>query len=284
LGEIPMNAFRAKEGELLQHLRTIQSHPEIHHLMAYVDAAVSLATFIEDRKLTAPRLKTIMACAGTVTPEWREILQRVFRAQVFDKYGSRECADIACECAAHRGLHVYSPNVFVEVVDERGRECSPGQIGRILVTLLTNPSFPMIRYQIGDLGVWSEWPHCECGLPFPKLQSIQGREDDMLLTSDGTLLSSVFIRHFVGVSLNRQLIREWQFEQTALNEYVFRYVPLRREGLEANLTDLRHSFLKALGTAAQIQMCEVAEILPSATGKTLWIVNRLNRGNIAHPR
>ena len=27
------------------------------------------------------------------------------------------------------------------------------------------------------------------------------------MTEDGTLLSSVFVRHFVGVSLNRQIIR-----------------------------------------------------------------------------
>src|SRR2546426_792623 len=43
LGEIPLNAFRAKETELRQHWQTMWSHPEIQHLMAYVDAAVSLA-------------------------------------------------------------------------------------------------------------------------------------------------------------------------------------------------------------------------------------------------
>jgi phenylacetate-CoA ligase len=247
-------------------------------MMAYVDAAVSLATFIEDRGLPCPKLDTIMACAGTVTQEWREILQRVFGAEVFDKYGSRECADIACECAAHAGLHIYSPNVFVEVVDQHGKTCVPGEPGRILVTLLTNLGFPMIRYQIGDMGIWAESAACPCGLPFPRLQSVQGREDDMLTTMDGTLLSSVFIRHFVGVSLNRQLIREWQFEQTARNEFVFRYVPLIREGLEKNLEQLRESFGKALGAEANVQMAEVAEIAPSPTGKTLWIVNRLSRG------
>jgi phenylacetate-CoA ligase len=278
LGEIPLNAFRAKEGELMQHYQTIQSDPSIRHLMAYVDAAVSLATFIQDRNLAKPRLRTIMACAGTVTPEWREILERVFDVEVFDKYGSRECADIACECSAHQGLHVFSPSVFVEVVDEEGHECPPGQTGRILVTLLNNFTFPMIRYEIGDLGVWRKSGSCPCGLAFPRLASIQGRADDMLVTEDGTLLTSVFIRHFVGVSLNRQLIREWQFEQTGPGAFVFRYVPLRSEGLEDNLKQIQITFKKAIGAAARIELQAVAEIPPAPTGKTLWIVNRWKHG------
>ena len=277
LGEVPMNAFRAKETELAQHHRMLQHHPSIHHLMAYVDAAVSLAAFIEDRNLARPRLKTIMACAGTVTQEWRRILERVFSAEVYDKYGSRECADIACECASHTGLHVFSPNVFVEIVDEKGRECPPGQTGRILVTLLNNLSFPMIRYQIGDLGAWAEAGPCPCGLAFPRMQNLQGREDDMLVTEDGTLLTSVFIRHFVGVSLNRQLVREWQFEQIGAGTFIFRYIPLRADGLEDNLKQIQASFRKALGAAVKIELRAVPEIRSAPTGKTLWIVNRWKR-------
>ncbi|MSU22013.1 MAG: phenylacetate--CoA ligase family protein [Pedosphaera sp.] len=277
LGEVSMNSFRAKATELTHHLETIQSHRDIQHMMAYVDASVSLATFIEDRKLPRPKLKTIMACAGTVTQEWREILQRTFDAEVFDKYGSRECADIACECSSHTGLHVYSPNVFVEVVDEAGQPCPPGQMGRLLITLLNNVTFPMIRYHIGDMGIWAEPAACPCKLPFPKLQSLQGRADDMLTTEDGTLLSSVFIRHFVGVSLNRQLISEWQFEQTGRNIFVFRYIPLKKDGLESNLGQLQSSFQTALGKSATIQMQKVAEIPPSPTGKSRWIVNRWNK-------
>jgi uncharacterized protein YqfA (UPF0365 family) len=150
------------------------------------------------------------------------------------------------------------------------------------LSLLTNLSFPMIRYQIGDLGIWAGPGPCSCGLPFPRLQSIQGREDDMLMTADGTFLSSVFIRHFVGVSLNRQLIREWQFEQTARNEFVFRYVALTYEGLEKNLAQLRDSFRMALGVTANVQMWEVTEIPPSPTGKTLWIINRRKQKQGAH--
>ena len=277
-GEIPLNAFRAKEAELRHHLETMHRHPRVRHLMAYVDAAASLAEFIEEHQLPPPRFNTIMACAGTVTPEWRALLERVYHAEVFDKYGSRECAEIASECCAHEGLHVISPNVFVEIVDDDGQPCAPGQPGHVLVTLLNNHTFPMIRYAIGDLAVWEEGViPCTCGLSFPRLRSIQGRADDMLTTESNTLLSSVFVRHFVGVSLNRQLILEWQLEQCAALDFVFRYVAKNQQGLPENLAALESALKTALGRSSIVHFEAVAEIPPSPTGKVRWIINRTRR-------
>ncbi|MBI3307419.1 MAG: hypothetical protein HYZ84_06425 [Candidatus Omnitrophica bacterium] len=275
--EIPLNAFRAREEDLQRHLKVMLAHPEIKHLMSYVDAAASLAIFIRDKNLRVPKFETIMACAGTVTPGYRALLEETFSAEVFDKYGSRDCCDLACECKSHTGLHVYSPQAVIEIVDEQGRECAPGQSGRILVTMLNNRSFPMIRYSIGDLGVWAEPGACACGSPFPRMQSVLGREDDMLSTQDGTLQSSSFVRHFVGVSLNRQLIHEWQFEQTGPKDFIFRYVPLKTEGLEEDLNRLKQSIRLVFGASANIEMCRVNEIPPSASGKIRWIINRCHK-------
>jgi phenylacetate-CoA ligase len=253
------------------------AHPDIRHLMTYVDAAAGLAQFIREHGLPQPKLATIMACAGTVTAEFRQILEETFAAQVFDKYGSRECCDMACECRHHTGLHVCSPAVYLEIVDEAGQPCPPGASGRILVTLLNNLSFPMIRYAVGDLASWATADRCPCGSPFPRIQSLHGREDDMLLTEDGTWLSSVFVRHFVGVSLNRQLIREWQLEQTGPGRFVFRYLALRPDGLPENLARLQESFHLVLGRSAVIEMQPAKEIPPSPTGKVRWIINRCRK-------
>jgi phenylacetate-CoA ligase len=277
LGGVPMNAFRSFEADVQQHYEIMRAHPGIDHMMAYVDAAVILALHIRSRGLPPPRLRSVMACAGTVTTEWRQILQETFQAEVFDKYGSRECCDMACECSAHQGLHVYSPNVYVEIVDASDAPCAPGQTGRLLVTMLNNRQFPMIRYEIGDLAAWTPPGRCSCGLAWPRLQSLQGRQDDMLMTEDGTLITSVFIRHFVGVSHNWQIIREWQLEQTGRRRFIFRYVPAIRSGLHANLEAIRASFRRALGAGIELDMVEVTEIPRSPSGKIRWIINNVPR-------
>jgi len=273
--EVPLNAFRSREADLDQHHAALRARPDIRHLMCYVDAAISLAWHIEERHLDPPKFDTIMACAGTVTPEYRATLERVFAAEVFDKYGSRECCDLACECRDHTGLHVFSPNAFLEIVDDQERPCPPGVAGRILVTLLNNRSFPMIRYEIGDLAAWAEPGACGCGSSFPRIRELLGRQDDLLLTEDGTRLTSVFVRHFVGVSLNRQRIREWQLEQQSPQQVIFRYIPADREGLSENLAALRQSFATVFGTSVAVHFEEVTQIPPSPSGKVRWIINRV---------
>src|SRR5262245_2219523 len=274
LGEVPMNAFRTRDVDLAGHVETMHRRRDVRHLMAWIDAAVSLVGYIGDHGLEPPTVRTIMACSGTVTPQWRRQLAQTFRAEVFDKYGSRECGDLACECAAHQGLHVFSPNAFIEVVDDDGRSCAPGETGRLLVTILTNRGFPLIRYELGDLGVWADPGVCPCGMAFPRLARIDGRTDDMLTTEAGTRVSSVFVRYFVGVSLNHQLIREWQFEETAPGRFIFRYIPMSEVGLADNLEAIAASFRAVLGASADICCERVAEIPSSASGKVRWIINR----------
>jgi phenylacetate-CoA ligase len=169
---------------------------------------------------------------------------------------------------------VYSPNVYVEIVDDQGRNCAPRETGRILITLLTNFAFPLIRYDIGDLGEWAEPASCPCGLSFPRLRCLEGRQDETITTMDGTQLTSVFIRHTVGVSLNRQLVREWRFEQTGRGSYTFTYVPATAEGLDAILRELASVLRKALGSSATIEMRPVVALPIETSGKRRWVINR----------
>lgn len=273
LGEVPLNSFRASRSDMQKHVQTIRSHPGIQHMMAYIDSAAALGSFASEEKIKLP-LKSVMGCAGNVTLQSRNQIRQAFNCSVFDKYGSRECNDIACECHLHQGLHIYSPAVFVEIVDDFGQPIEAGKSGRILVTMLNNYSFPMIRYEIGDVGVQAKGQPCPCGLPFPKLAEIQGRLDDMLYTAEGTVLTSVFVRHMIGVALNNQMISEWQLEQISPKEIVFRYVPTKKNELRNTLDSIQNAFHRALGPEMVVVFAEVPEIPPSATGKHRWIINR----------
>ena len=93
-----------------------------------------------------------MVTAGTLFEPIRQTIESVFQAPVFNRYGSREVGDIACECEAHSGLHVALPTQFVEILRPDGTAAGPGEIGEIVVTSLTNFAMPLIRYRIGIVG------------------------------------------------------------------------------------------------------------------------------------
>jgi phenylacetate-CoA ligase len=270
----PLNAFLMDETRMTDYVRQMQAS-RIRHLMAYVDAAYELARFIERKGIAAPRFESIMACAGTVTEEIRATLTRAFGARVHNKYGSRECADLACECA-HGGFHIYASGVHLEVVDDAGQPVAPGTTGRLLVTLLHARRFPIIRYEIGDLGALSE-ARCPCGSPLPLLARVEGRLSERLTTAAGEYLSPVAIRHLIGVVHNPGSIARFQFIQESADAYTL-LLQMDAGWSGADFDALRAKIdaglRGVLGPGASLAIVRAERIPESASGKFLYIVRR----------
>jgi phenylacetate-CoA ligase len=267
-----LNAFQMDTSRMDLYLETLY-RGSARHLMAYVDAACMLARHGRQSGGALPQLSSIMACAGTLTDDDRALLGESFDATVHNKYGSRECTDMACECA-QGGFHVYAHHVCLEVVDDAGQPVPEGESGHLLVTLLGNHSFPLIRYRIGDVGRLSTSP-CDCGRPFPLLQRVEGRSADFLNATDGTRISPAYVCHLLGVVHNPGTIRRFQLVQTGSDCFQLRLEvePGRQisEIEDAVVKDLR----VVLGQDAIIEVHEVDRIEPTASGKYRYTVNEL---------
>ena len=88
---------------------------------------------------------------------------------------------IADQCPEHEHYHVQAETVLVEVVDASGRPCTPGEVGRVLVTPLFNYAMPLLRYELGDYA--EVGPRCACRRGLPVLTRILGRERNALLVA-----------------------------------------------------------------------------------------------------
>ena len=269
----PLNAFLMDEARMADYAREINGS-SLKHLMAYVDAAEQLARFTEKRGIQMRPLKSVMACAGTVTEESRSIIGRVFGARVHNKYGSRECADMACECAAG-GFHIYHSGVHLEIVDDRDQPVPAGTAGRILVTLLHNRRFPIIRYEIGDVGALKDGV-CPCGSPLPLLERVEGRISVFITSTGGAYVSPVFIRHLIGVVHNSGALEKFQFVQHAAAEYSLAMqmdVSCDEDAFRGTAARIRHDLEKVLGPEARLTVSRVADIPVSDSGKFLYVRN-----------
>jgi phenylacetate-CoA ligase len=69
---------------------------------------------------------------------------------------------------------VPSEAIIVEVVDDQGRPCRDGEIGRVVATPLFNLAGPLIRYEIGD---YAEAGTCECGRALPTLKRVAPKRE-----------------------------------------------------------------------------------------------------------
>jgi phenylacetate-CoA ligase len=164
-------------------------------VIGYANAIYEFARFVQQAGMRLHRPHGVISSAEKLYGYQHELIEAVFQAPVFDRYGCREVMMIAAECHQHRGLHVTADNLYVEVV-QGGRLCAPGERGEILLTDLHNYGMPLIRYKVGDVGSWAEHG-CACGRGLPLLNVVEGRTLDLIRTPGGRVISGEFFPHLL---------------------------------------------------------------------------------------
>jgi len=110
----------------------------------------------------------------------------VFKASVSDFYGQEESVAIAMQCSLGLGYHVQMEMGIVELVPFRAG------MSEIVGTGLHNMVMPFLRYRTGDLTTDGSGP-CPCGRKHPLISAIVGREADLIVTSEGKLVSPLLL-------------------------------------------------------------------------------------------
>lgn len=175
------------------------------YLLSYSANLESLACLIR-QEAPLPQLRAIQSVSTTLTADAKAMIETAFGVPVKNTYSCNEMGYLASPCPTEPGLHVHAENVLLEVLDDAGRPCAPGQTGRIYLTHLHNLRGPFLRYEIGDEATVGPLK-CACGRGLPLLTHVQGKNEPMFHLPCGGLKSSAI----VGVRL-RHLGGHWQHQ------------------------------------------------------------------------
>src|SRR5579859_239448 len=144
------------------------------YLVASPADVLALAREFRARSVELPSLKGVQSLGGGLSAELRSACREAWGLPLVHFYRAEEVGPLAVQCPAHEHLHVQSEQVLVEVLDDHGRPCGPGETGRVVATSLNNFAMPLIRYEIGEtaeMGV-----SCPCGRGLPVLTRITSRD------------------------------------------------------------------------------------------------------------
>lgn len=100
----------------------------------------------------------------------------------FDIYGLTEIygPGIAIDCPEHKGMHFWSDYLLFEIIDPVTEQQLPvGEQGELVITTLTKEGMPLLRYRTHDITRIIP-DSCPCGSPYPMIDRILGRTDDMI--------------------------------------------------------------------------------------------------------
>jgi phenylacetate-CoA ligase len=230
------------------------------YLLAYPSIMNPLMDAVASRGGRPPSLEEVRLISEPVDPELQARLATEWQTRCTDLYSANEVGYIAFRCREQGALHVQSESLLVEVLDDAGQPCAPGETGRVVVTSLHNLATPLLRYEIGDLA--EAGAPCPCGRGLPVLTRVMGRVRNLVRTPDG--------RRYWPVGLGRirtvTPIIQAQFVQTALDTVELRAVCSRALSPEET-ADAVVKAREALGYPFEVSIVPMDEISRGPTGK-----------------
>jgi phenylacetate-CoA ligase len=187
--------------ELLNELHRLR--PDYLFVNGVVARQLALAQLDSDNEPI--KIEQFLTVSDRIDPQLRTLIREVFGGRIIDRYSSEEFGYIALQCPVHDHLHVCSPSLVVEVVDDEGNACDVGVPGRVLVTSLHNFAMPLIRYDIGDIAEFGE--PCDSGFNWPVLNQVNGRIRDSITLPNGEFRLVTF---FDSKMLGTRKLRDYQ--------------------------------------------------------------------------
>jgi len=185
------NAFRLDSADM-ERVIAAAAEWQPDFIIAYTTSALLVARSLGAHKLG--RLRGVQVTAELLTPTVRAAIEEILGTPVFNRYGCREVGNIAHECGAHDGLHVFEDSHLVEILDDDGNPVADGVPGRIVMTNFASRATPFIRYDLGDIGRLRRG-RCACGRSGARLDLVEGRVGEIVTSPSGKWIHGEFFTH-----------------------------------------------------------------------------------------
>ncbi len=166
--------------------------------------------YLIENNIKIESVKVVISCAETL--QKRDVVETAFNQPVYSLYSTRECCAMAME--VREGImQVADDNVAMNVYDN----------GEFIITPLHSYGFPLINYQIGDIGAELSGEIYQDEYPFGKIDLKIGRITESFVTRDRQIIGMGSL--MTEISKKRVNVNAQQFIQTDYDKFTVNYVP-----------------------------------------------------------
>jgi phenylacetate-coenzyme A ligase PaaK-like adenylate-forming protein len=195
-------------------------------------------------------------------------IRQVFSCPIASSYGSTEAGYVLMECEQGM-LHQNGETCRVDIVplreDHGGDAVLPGALGKIVATTFGNAWFPLLRFEVGDVGRLATKP-CPCGRRAGvTLDAVEGRLKSLCVRADGTPITHGRI--------DTALAEVAGLEQYRLDQESARRVRCKVVGEPGKIgraaRGVRETLVTLFGRGVKVDVEEVPALYPEKSGKFL---------------
>ncbi len=264
---IMMESSSLSDESIAGMLETIRRE-RVKVLTGYASALGEISRYIERHgvDMSGFSVHAILPISETMPDPVRAQLSRQFGCPVRSYYSNEENGIMGIESETDDSYYINSESYYFEILKfDRDEPAGEGELGRIVLTDLTNEAFPVIRYDNGDSAAARKV--MKNGRFRLMLTKLYGRRSDLLYDTKGRPVTPyVITNNFWDV----EGVRQYRFLQTGRKTYELR---LNGDRSRMNAEDMLRRIRPALGEDADITVTYVDEIPVLASGKRKYIEN-----------
>lgn len=263
-----MSSFHLSENFLPHYLKKLkQFRPTA--IEGYPSTVYILARYLQKTGQAFP-VKAVFTSSETLFPHQRALIEECFQSPVFDFYGMAERVAFAVQCPEFHEYHLSFEFAINEITDAGGNQLASGEEGYLLGTSLLNYGMPFIRYKTSDVTAIATEP-CSCGRSMPRFKGVTTKDEDIVVTPEGKLISSSVLTHpFKPLDA----VRESQILQEETDLLRIKIVP-REYYSEKDSAHLIEAIRNRVGRKMRIELEFVEEIPRTRSGKFRWVISKI---------
>lgn len=173
-------------------------------IRGYASSLRALSYYAIKHNIKLPTLKCIINNCEPLSDDIRKLIMEAFGVEAYNFYGSQDLGSMGADCNKHEGMHLSMERFILEVMPD----------GRLIWTDLLNYAMPLIRYENGDIGEYSD-KACSCSRGLVLLKNIIGRTLQYLWTKQDDWMNMTEINEAMYYDVPRylDLIESHQVQQ-----------------------------------------------------------------------
>jgi len=250
---------------------------KFEYIYGYTNSLVLFARYLIDNKIIlidiCPSLKLCIPTSETVTKEDREILVKGFGLNVVNEYGVSEVGGIVAFEDNNSNWVLSAETQYVEILDQDNNLLENNKGGKVVITDLHNKTMPFIRYNVGDIGVLSEYT---IKGKYPVLQKLLGRTNDNIRLPSGRVSPGLTF-YYISRSIleSSGVLKEFIIRQSALDTFEFDVV-CDRDFYENEVKEIENQMDIYLEPGLKLKIHRVPKISRPSSGKIKHFYSEIN--------
>lgn len=242
---------------------------KVRVLVGYASALGELSRYLDESgaDMSVFRVGGIIPISENMPVGVRKRLSEQFNCPVRSWYSNEENGIMGIQDRDDsERYYINGESYYYEILKMDSDEPAPdGELGRVVITDLTNYAFPVIRYDNGDTAVARH--ESRDGRVKLYLTELYGRRSDLIYDTQGRAVTPYLITNNLW---DVKGVRQFRFLQTGLKTYELR---LNGDRDVMDVEDMLGRIRPTLGEDAAVAVTYVDEIPVLASGKRKYIEN-----------